>query len=205
MIKKTLLAVSIAFFFTCALKAQIHKNDWLLGGNLGYNTNNSTGNFASSNINFNPHIGLAIADNSVIGLSFQFGYNTQKYNASNFASKIHNLNFFSAAFFKKYYAIKNKIGWYGQLNAGAGIQKSIDYDSSGVKTSTSTTQNYTVGFTPGIYYQATPFILLTADFGGINYQYATSTSYAHSSSFGVSFLSSFSFGVDFILSKHSKM
>ena len=193
--KKLLLAIAISIFLCGSVSAQIEKRDWLLGGTAG--VGNST-LYSSSNAYIAPHIGYAVGNNSVVGLKLQFNYSTQKYVSD---IKMRDLMLNSTFFYKKYFVIKNKVGWYSELYAGGGITfDKVKYDSTGFFTKNQN-WNLSAGFIPGIYYQATPFLLVTADFGGVNYTY-TNNFGVDGSGISINFLSSFTFGVDFILRKH---
>jgi hypothetical protein len=195
--KKILLSLAVIVSSVFSLKAQIDKGDWILGGSFGLNSANSNSNYSTSNANFAPNIGLAIGRNSVIGLGFGLAYSSNSVQQS-------FLSFSSSVFYKKYFIIKNKLGYYLQLHGGILFEtnKFNAIDSSG-NTSKIRYKSYVynVGITPGIYYEVAPRILLTADVGGLGYAYSNGGSGNWSSNFNLSFLNSFTFGVDFVLGK----
>ena len=168
--KKILLSLAIIVSSVFSLKAQVDKGDWLLGGSFGFNSANSNSNYSTSNANFAPNIGVAIGKNSVIGLGFGLAYSSNSVQQS-------ILNFSSSVFYKKYFVLKNKLGYYLQLRGGIllATNKFTYIDSSG-STMKVNYKSYScsVGITPGIYYQVAPRILLTADVGGLGYAYSNS-------------------------------
>lgn len=205
---KILLIVCSAIFFANVTKGQVvQKSNWLLGGTLGFNSNNGNGtnqtSSSTSNANIAPHIGLAVGGNSVVGLNFSANFQTT-------SGGFHSWSYVPNVFFKHFFQVKNRFGLYGQLSGGAGWSKS-DYQTADPVTGNLTKSHitsslYNVGLVPGVYFAATPGILINADFGGINYNYnhykGFDGSSGNTSNFNINLLSSFTFGVDFILVKH---
>lgn len=205
--KRSLLIIAVFVISTSSLKAQIQKGDWLLGATMGYsNGNNSqqysnmTHSSSSSNTNVSPRIGLAIGKNSVIGL--KAGFSTGNYNSDNYSSS--STNFSCNLFWRKYTSIKNKLGWYSEFGGGILWGKT---KSSSPSINKQKITSYSIGFTPGLYYEITPKILLNADFGGISFVHSHAKnvngnpSSGRANNFDLSFLNHFTFGVDFILGK----
>ncbi|HLK27226.1 MAG TPA: outer membrane beta-barrel protein [Puia sp.] len=195
--KKNLLFGAIILFSSLVANAQIEKKDWLLGGSFGYNSTNFNSGSANSNANIVPHIGYAIGNNSVVGLNFSVSFYQNE-------SENKSFSWYTYAYYKKFFPIKQKFGAYLQLNAGIGWNKysSYIYDSLGTGTKiTSNYHAYLVSVVPGVYYHVTPGILLNADCGGISYNYTKGQYDSWNSSFVFNFLSSFTFGVDFILGR----
>lgn len=185
---------------TLASSAQIEKGSWILGGTFNFNNSDAAPpGFATSNASVSPHLGLAAGRNSVMGLSFGFFY-------SNSGNGQTAWTFSANPFYRKYIPLKNKLGCYLQFYSGLAWTKSVDIfpDSTGASVKHSTAYNsYNLGFTPGLYYQVSPGVLLNLDAGGISYFYAD---YGHgqwSSSLRAGLFEQFSFGVDFILGKKS--
>ena len=201
--EKFLLISSLVLFASLEIQAQVQKGDWLLGGSIGINAGNSSSmGYSTSNVNILPHIGLAIGKNSVLGLNFGIIY----YNSS--SGGFSTLTFATNLFYKKYYVLKNKLGWYLEPGGGAGWsenrQTAIDSTGAIFKIK-NTTRYYIFGIVPGIYYQISPGILLNVDCGGISYSYSNLGSGYSSTNFYFNFLNSFTFGLDFALSKNKKM
>jgi hypothetical protein len=201
--RKLLPSIAIILFSSLSLSAQIEKNDIILGANLGiyYNNSNGTGFNTTSNANISPRISLAVGTNSVIGLKASLYSMVSK--ADDRDEKNKSTSYGIGLFWKKYMLIKNHIGWYTELNGGATFSNATQYINSSKYKNTSTA--YGLGAIPGIYYQVTPKILLSADAGGINFSqsfYKTeSQADSRNTTLSINFLNSFSFGVDFILGK----
>jgi hypothetical protein len=192
--KKTLLSFFLFFLAVSMGLAQVEKGDLLLGGSFGVNTGNTGG--TSSNANLTPHLSMGIGHNSVLGLGFGFNYYTASGGEKEF-SVSGNL------YYKKYFVLKNKVGWYLQAAGGVGWSRTEQpfLDSTGTVTQKVSSNNntYTASLTPGIYYQAEPWLFLNADCGGILYSYTHAQDGGWTSEFFVGFLQSFTFGVDFVI------
>lgn len=201
-IKILLLVLSIASSF--ATTAQINKGAILIGGSFGYNTtnNNQANNtFSYSNTNISPRFSYAIGQNSLIGLKLGFAYSKNKSANNNYST---NTSFGTNLFWRKYFFIKNKLGWYTELQGGIGKTISKTYFISSTTKNKST--NYTIGAIPGLFFQVAPRLQVTADFGGVYYSHSTyknsvGNTTDDTNSFGISLFNSFAVGVDFILTK----
>jgi hypothetical protein len=203
--KENLLLTASMFFIIATANAQVQKGDWLPGGSLGFgngsSSNNNGGSSTGSNSNINPGLGWAVADNSVIGIRGGFNYGISK--PGNSSDKTKTAHFSAGAFWKKYFAISQKVGWYTDLSGSYnGGSTKYEYNLGNQKT---TSKGWGVSLAPGIYFIPSKKILLNADFGGIKYSHAKNTdqagNYIKYSNFGVNFLNYFSFGIDFIISK----
>jgi hypothetical protein len=206
---KTLLIVCLIVSSAAVTKAQVvKKGDLLLGATMGYDHSNTknTINVVSSNANLSPRIGLGIGRNSILGLRTSFGYSTSKNDDETYKATGGNIGV--DLFWRKLLPIKNQIGWY--IDASGGIA----YNKQKYKTPTqdeqkSSSTNYVANAVPGLYYQPIPNLLLSVDFGGLQYRrWNSKTEYTNnttskdkSSSIQLSLLNSFTFGVDFILGK----
>lgn len=188
----------LAFTFiitTLSSRAQIQKGDVLLGASVGVNTNNYSGG-SSSNAGISPRIGVAIGTNWVLGARFSAGFSNTKSD-----SKTTTTNLGATVFVRKYMPVKNKLGWYAELGAGVGTVNGKT--TNGSIENKQNTFSYNAGFIPGVYYHATPKVLLSVDAGGIGYFHSKNknnvTTTSKTSGFGLNFLSSFSFGIDLVL------
>src|SRR5579862_4959586 len=194
--KKIYLSLALVIFLFSTTLSQIEKNDLLLGGNLGFNASNSANGNASfangnstSNANIAPHIAYALGKNSTLGLNLGYSYtdNPGNYKLSSFISNI---------FYKKYFPCKEKFGIFLQLYAGIVLAKSsyLVLDSTGLYTkNNSTTHDYEGGIVPGVYYQVSKRVLLTAECGGLSYAYYDFGEGNSSSSLSLDFLTNFTF------------
>jgi len=82
--KKILLSLAIIISFAFSLKAQVDKGDWLLGGTLGINTSNAGSSTNYSNSNITPHMGYAIGNKTVLGLSLGVNFSESSSQNKNF-------------------------------------------------------------------------------------------------------------------------
>ncbi len=178
--------------------AQIQKGDVLLGAFIGVNTNTYSGG-SSSNAGISPRIGVVIGTNWVLGARLSAGVSNTK--SETIDSKTTTTNLGATVFVRKYMPVKNKLGWYAELGAGVGAVNGKT-TNSGIENKQNAF-SYNAGFIPGVYYHATPKILLSVDAGGIGYFHSKNknnvTTTSKTSSFGLNFLSSFSFGIDLVL------
>jgi hypothetical protein len=199
---KTLPAFAILIFSCCTLHAQIEKRSLLLGATLGYRNSSTTSYSSSSNAYVNPRIGYAVGKNSVIGLLGNFRYGKSKYD-NNPSYKSTSTTYGGALYWRQFLPIQNRLGWYTELIAG--ISGGINKTTTSTFTKTRHT-NYAVGAAPGIYFQALPKLLISADVGGLNFnrsidKNSNSDIIGRSSAFEVNFLKEFTFGIDFILGR----
>ena len=98
---------------------------------------------------------------------------------------------------------KKQLGWYLEPSGGVSYENNVQKYSNGETKNSST--RYAVNLIPGLYYQALPKLLISADFGGLGYSYnrnkSSGTPISRSSNVYFNLMSSFTFGVDFILGK----
>ncbi len=201
-IKILLLVFSIVSSFVT--HAQINKGAILIGGSFGYittNNNQANNTFSYSNTNISPRFSYAIGQNSLIGVKIGFAYSKTKSLNNNYST---NTSFGTNLFWRKYFSIKNKLGWYTELQGGIG--KTISKTTFSSSTTKNKSTNYSIGAIPGLFFQAAPRLQVTADFGGVNYSHSSyknsiGNTTDNSNTFGISLFSSFTVGVDFILTK----
>src|SRR5689334_15105068 len=110
--RKTLLALVILIVSATASKAQIQKGDVLLGATLGAGYNNNNTHSSIANASIAPRIGLAIGNNSVLGLQTTFGYQRTKPGDNSNSWESINTNIGAGVYWRKFMPIKDKIGWY---------------------------------------------------------------------------------------------
>ena len=200
--KKRILLSLPFILLAVSLRAQVKKGDLLLGATLGFNYNSQNNNPSGSNTNISPRLSLGIGHNSTLGLAASFGYNTYK-SADGF-DKNTGISFGSTLFWKKYYTIKNRFGWYTQLEGSFNTGK-VKYKNS---TTEFTNRNisYGGGLVPGFYYQVSPRLLLNADVGRISatrsiLKNSNGDITSRTTNVNAQFLTFFTFGVDFRIGK----
>ena len=185
-------------------KAQIKKGSFLVGGSMGYGSQNinnpGSPENSSSNVNFNPRVSYAVTDNSTLGLKASLYYTSSS--ASSITST--SLHSGGSLFYRIFFPIKNKLGWYTE--ALIGIGKSVFKNKSQVPALESRGSYYTLSAIPGLYYQALPKLLINADFGGLYYTHnkyrnSIGNQTGRSDSFGIGLFSGFTIGIDFIIGK----
>jgi hypothetical protein len=187
------------------LNAQIQKGSILLGGSLGYNSSNYTIFSSTSNATISPRVSYAIGNNSVIGISGNFSHGKSK--AVNSDDKVTSIGYSASAFWRRYFPVQNKLGWYSEFTGGIGGSSNKREIMGG--SSKTTTTSWTAGAIPGVYFQALPKLVINANVGGINYyrskdKGSSGITGSKNSAFNVNFLSTFNFGVDFIIGKKSQ-
>lgn len=202
--KKQLLFTVIAIAATTTLSAQVNKGDILLGATLGagYNNSNSGASTTSqSNSNLAPRIGFGVGNNSVLGARLNVAYGSTK--TKQYDNKTSTFTYGASIFWRKLMPITKQIGWYVEPDAGIAFSRYTS-KSSGTKSKTTST-SYTAGVVPGIYYQPLSSLLISADFGGLNYyhrQYKDAGGVkTKSNDISLGLLQSFTFGIDFILGR----
>lgn len=185
-----------------ASRAQVEKNDWVLGGSLGFSSNNNdatSGSSTSFSSNIVPSLGWAIAKNAVIGIRGGFNANTLKDETGN---KQTNTGYSAGAYWKMYFPFADKAGWYTNLGAGYFHSKTKNTSSSG--STASTVNGYNINLSPGVYYMPTRKILLNGGLGGLSYAHSKySGGSLTNSGFSFNLLNSFSFGIEFILGRNN--
>jgi len=214
--KKLLLVLTIVGSALVS-RAQVEKNDWLLGGYFNFNTSSSSSNNGSnngsnsgSNSNISPELGWAAGKNSIIGARGSVNFGTSK-DVNGYKSTNHS--YLVGAFWKKLFPINEKVGWYGDLT-GAYSYSNNEFANSSQPQQVSGSGFY-AAISPGVYYKAGKKILLNAAIGGMTYNYGkTNYDYTGSSggqgsskasTFGINLLNYYSFGVSFILNKEHQM
>ncbi|WP_276502992.1 hypothetical protein [Terrimonas pollutisoli] len=202
--KKQILLFSIAALSVVIGKAQIDKNDILLGGTFGYGTYDYSGNIksANSNANLSPRIGYAIGKNSV--LSARLGYSHGKSEDANGNEDYKSIGFSTGLSWEKFFPIKEKLGWYTDLSGTFSNGTTRQEYTPGNNYKRKST-GYSAGVSPGIYFIPTSGLLLSANAGGVSYWYSKSRSGGQPadkiSNFNINLLNSFNFGIDFIINR----
>jgi hypothetical protein len=201
--RKYLLFTSIAFtLMVNTLNAQITKGSILLGGNLSFGTSTTkNSSFETDNniFSINPAIGVAIKENSVLGISFNYFMYTQNNTLSN-AYKEDANSYGGGLFYRQYKSLSSKFYLFG--DAGANY-----YTTKMTRESPGLIQNYksnsvNLSLYPGITYAVSKRFHLEAALNNllnINYSSAKTTTMGSAprteSTNGFSFMTNISSGV----------
>ncbi|MBP0903592.1 outer membrane beta-barrel protein [Mariniflexile gromovii] len=157
-------------------KFEIPKNQWIVGGIINFNSQNSESEYESSNSDSNqtslfikPDIGYAIDSNLVIGLMPGFNILNFKHDGSNDEYKSNGFSI--APYIRKYFAISNNFALNVQGEFMYSYQKNENiYANSGTNfTSESDRNSIFIGVKPGLTYSLTNKIYLNANLGSIGY------------------------------------
>jgi hypothetical protein len=202
--RKYLLFTSIAFTLLAnTLNAQITKGSILLGGNLSFETStskNSSYEIDNNIFSINPAIGVAIKENSVLGVSFNYFIYTQKSTLSN-AYKEDANSYGSGLFYRQYKSLSSRFYLFGDAGAGYYHTKITRETPDVIQIYKSNSVN--LSLYPGITYAVSKRFHLEASLNNllnINYSSAKtttrgSTPTTESTTNGFSFMTNISSGV----------
>lgn len=197
--KKQILLFGIASLLVTASMAQIDKKDILLGATFAVNSSDNSIHSTNSNSNLRTRVGYAIGRNSVLNITFGYSFLKTEGPGNTYKSNI----FSTGLSWQKFFVIKDKLGWYTDLNAmfNNGTSKYL-YPGSEYKTRS---KGYSTGVNPGIYYTPVNGLLLTVNAGGINYEYFKNSTSGQptgkESNFTINVFDYFGFGIGFIINK----
>lgn len=204
--KKSILLIAAFLTITFASFSQIEKKDILIGGTFGFNTGSQSENSNNSNANINPRIGYAIGTNSVLSARFGFGYSNSKNENLDYRFRAHS--FSTGLSWKKFFSFNDKLGWYTDVYSAYNFSSSKWWNTSSSSTPNETTsKGFSAGIAPGIYFTPVKGMIISADIGGVGYNYSKSkdlSSGSRQSGISANFLNSFNFGIDFIINKKKK-
>jgi hypothetical protein len=152
--KMILFALASLCLFSFSSSAQITKGSVLLGGGIsgGKNkseSNNQEGSYSS--ISFYPAIGLAVKENTVVGL--RLSYNHSKSEADNSPYKLEQNGYSAGIFYRKYMPLSKKFYLFGE-GAAYYSHNGQEYIFPDIK-STQKTNSIGVNFYPGVAFAAT--------------------------------------------------
>jgi hypothetical protein len=94
--RKILLVFAITLYCVGSAKSQIGKGSILAGGNFGYSTQNIAAGLKENTLTIYPSLGIAIADNTILGTSFRYGLYDIK------GSSVARKNYGGGIFLRKY-------------------------------------------------------------------------------------------------------
>lgn len=183
---RKITTLAIGLFSFVASNAQITKGSVYFGGSIGYSnvkeesrssTNPTVTEGEQKSINISPAVGVALKENLVFGVDFNYGKSTQE----NINGAIKNDNKFVGAgiFVRRYFTLAKRFYAFGEIstgyadvesNQGGGSGGSNLYESNG----------WSVGATlyPGISYNVTKAFYLEMSFANLlslNYTKAKQT------------------------------
>lgn len=149
-------------------QAQTDKGDWMLGGNISYNTVKTDAPDANSSYDFSvvPNIGYFIDDNIAIGTGI--GYQTARLDRESILGKTEA--FVVAPFGRYYTPVASNFKFFGQLSVpmAFGSAKAIDENlDTGDKTGSSTSIG--VALSPGFAYFPSSKVGIEFSVNGLSY------------------------------------
>ncbi len=166
---KLFTLITIVVFTSSSIYAQISKGSILLGGGIGYSSQEnklegSTIENKTSNFYISPAIGIAIKENLIVGGDLSFSSQIQK-NGSNETTN----NYYGAGIYlRKYLPIASRFYIFGQGRMGANI---FDGETKHGTDYISTNKGYNVnaGIYPGISFQVNKKLHLETGFNNLVY------------------------------------
>jgi hypothetical protein len=112
--KKFLAFIFLLILFTSALRAQINKGSVLLGGNVGFSTNEATDTSLKNNsVSLSPVIGTAVKQNLIVGISFSYGHGKNNLTAPSVQSE--NESYGAGIFARKYVPLGKGFYLFGEM------------------------------------------------------------------------------------------
>lgn len=193
--KKLLLSFALLGGVVFTSQAQTDKGDFMLGGNVSFNTikSDASGAKSSYDLSIVPNIGYFVDDNIAVGTGI--GYQTARLDE---ASEFGKTEAFVIAPFGRYYTpITNNFKFFGQLSVpmAFGNVKEIDENlETGSKTGSSTSIG--VALSPGFAYFPSNKIGIEFAINGLSYNNYSVEDGDGNSIKGAGY-DSFSFGADF--------
>jgi opacity protein-like surface antigen len=206
---KHLIASVIICAVSLSTKAQIGKGSVWLGGGIGYNSekndNITSIDSKTQSFNINPGIGIAVKDNTIVGVDLKYSHEKKENDPSVGAPERKTNTYGIGIFVRRYVPVINKLYIFGQGRAGYDFTKQTDKIAS----STSKSESWSTGlnFTPGVSFAVNNKIHLESGFNSlfsINYGHTKSlTSKGNSFSAGVNLdnSSTFYIGIRFLINK----
>ena len=156
--KNKISVLFIALFsFTLTLQAQINKGSTSLGGQISFSHGNAQDftNDAHQESNqgyISLSAGKAVKDNSVIGLTVQFGAG-KNYNTSSNLNKTANSQYGAGIFYRRYKSLAKDFYIFFEGSLGYSYSKNTYKDTTGITLSESTQSMSSLGLTAGVSYK----------------------------------------------------
>ena len=186
--KTAILTIGLACF-TFVSNAQISKGSLYLGGSIGYSKTSEERTATSptipntgelKNLVVSPAIGIAVKQNFIAGINFNYGKGTQNYFAGN-NSKYDSKVVGGGVFLRRYYPVATRFYAYGELGAGYANVSNTQESNYGTGIFTGyQSKGWSVGasVSPGITYNVTKALFLEMEFANLlqlSYGKATQT------------------------------
>ncbi len=177
-------AISLAFFTSYA---QLRDGALVLGGSVGLNSDQVTGDTKYTNIAVSPSFGYALAEDKAVGLAFNWGSSRFDIDGGTGST---NSSFETGIFYRKYNNIVEKLYFNWQVSAGVNFIK----NDNGATETTATAVG--ARFNPGLTWVATDKLLVVSRVGNLSYFQRTGD--LEGGSFNLSF-NSLSLGLEIVL------
>jgi len=210
--KKVILLTAASLCIAAISNAQITKGSKLLGLDFGAGYNKSgegLNESKQSHFNFNPSLGFAIKENSVLGFRVNYGHG--KMTTGGISPERKTTEYGAGVFLRRYLQLGKKVYLFGE--GAADYNYSYSKDANNGYKYTSQSNSITLSAYPGLSYTATKRLMIDAGLNrlvAIGYSNSkstqttpNSTSVSKNSSFGLSTTlggnTSFSVGFRFLL------
>ncbi|HEX9601644.1 MAG TPA: hypothetical protein VF985_09150 [Mariniflexile sp.] len=178
--KTHLMIVLLVSTFTFAQnseeKFQISKSQWIVGGIMNFNSQDSENQYVTSNSEFKRHsffikpdIGYAIDGNLIIGVMPGFNIVNSKFKESN--DEFKGLGISVTPYIRKYFSINKKLAFnvQGELMYSYQKDKNLNGNST-INTSDQIDRNALfIGVRPGLTYNLTNKIYLNTNLGVLGF------------------------------------
>lgn len=163
--KKLLLSLVAVSALAFSTQAQTQKGQFIVGGNVAFDTNKSDADGAKSNTSFRivPSVGYFVSDNIAVGTGVGYSYDKT-------VNRFENQAFVVSPFGRYYANLSESFKFFGQLSVPMefGTVKSVDAEGKvGDKLGSST--NIGVALSPGFAFFPTKRIGIEFGVNGLSY------------------------------------
>lgn len=165
--KKQFYLLAAGLLAVCIANAQIKKGDMLLGGSLGFNSQNIKPDGPANNstaINVSPSFGIATKDNLLVGFNLVYSH----IKSDNAQSPTQRADAYGAGFFvRRYKLLGSGFSLFGEGNFMGTYNHQKNYYYPGASDSKGYSLN--LGFYPGVAYAISPHVQLETGFQNLAY------------------------------------
>jgi len=166
----TLLSIAI-FLFASITKAQITEGSLYLGGSIGAssaksNKTNSSIEGKSNGFSINPSVGVALKNNTIAGVSLNYGHGKTE----NFNNNQNNKGntYGGGIFLRKYYPLSNRFFVFGESGLSYSYHKLEYLPTPGYDYTSENKQNFiSVNLFPGIAFHVAKSFYLETSFSNL--------------------------------------